>query len=223
MSTSSRVCARWTKDSFTSWHHCTFLHPRNMSRDTTLMSTDEYPYLVQKQGKLTTTTCGTDKNDQMTRLQKYRRHYKWPRRLIMKFFMWVIYNAYVLMNFVKPHAQSGCRLFTFHAFLEKLFAELVGDVRNDFNSSFSSRRLENVLVENRLRRDVHHEVLRPDSTCQNNRCAVCRKIYLMAKKAYPEALDRDLAKTTKNSLQMQILRWIFMHWWRKQQSLVWLA
>ena len=28
---------------------------------------------------------GTDKNDQMTRLQKCRRHYKWPRRLVMKF------------------------------------------------------------------------------------------------------------------------------------------
>ena len=28
---------------------------------------------------------GTDKNDQMTRLHKSRRHYKWPRRLVMKF------------------------------------------------------------------------------------------------------------------------------------------
>ena len=37
---------------------------------------------------------GTDKNDQMTRLQKSRRHYKWPRRLMMKFFMWAAYNAY---------------------------------------------------------------------------------------------------------------------------------
>jgi hypothetical protein len=28
---------------------------------------------------------GTDKNDQMTRLQKCRRHYRWPRRLMLKF------------------------------------------------------------------------------------------------------------------------------------------
>jgi hypothetical protein len=31
---------------------------------------------------------GTDKNDQMTKLQKCRRHYKWPRRLMIKMFVW---------------------------------------------------------------------------------------------------------------------------------------
>ena len=30
---------------------------------------------------------GTDRNDQMTKLQKCIRHYKWPRRLVMKFFL----------------------------------------------------------------------------------------------------------------------------------------
>ena len=35
---------------------------------------------------------GTDKNDQLTRLQRCRRHYRWPRRLTMKFMMWAIFN-----------------------------------------------------------------------------------------------------------------------------------
>ena len=49
---------------------------------------------------------GTDKNDQMTRLQRCRRHYKWPRRLMMKFFMWTTYNAYVIQGYYIPHAQA---------------------------------------------------------------------------------------------------------------------
>ena len=48
---------------------------------------------------------GTDKNGQMTRLQKCRRHYKWPRRLMMKFCLWTANNAYILLGYYKPHAQ----------------------------------------------------------------------------------------------------------------------
>ena len=48
---------------------------------------------------------GTDKNDQMCRLQKCRRHYKWSRRLMIKIFIWATYNAYILMGFSKPHSQ----------------------------------------------------------------------------------------------------------------------
>ncbi len=40
-------------------------------------------------------TGGTDKTDQMIRLQKSRRHCKWPRRLMIKFFMWTAYNSYM--------------------------------------------------------------------------------------------------------------------------------
>ena len=39
---------------------------------------------------------GCDKNDQMTRLHRSRRHYRWPRRLFIKIFMWACYNSYVL-------------------------------------------------------------------------------------------------------------------------------
>ena len=57
---------------------------------------------------------GTDKNDQMAKLQKSRRHYNWPRRLVMKFMMWDAYNAYVLMGCIKPHTPRSGRTFTFH-------------------------------------------------------------------------------------------------------------
>ena len=72
---------------------------------------------------------GTDKNDQMTRLQRCRRHYKWPRRLTMKFFMWTTYNAYVIQGYDIPHAQAGKRVTTYHSLLEQLCNELFGDVR----------------------------------------------------------------------------------------------
>lgn len=41
---------------------------------------------------------GCDKNDQLTRLHKTRKHYRWHRRRFIKFFMWACYNAYVLSN-----------------------------------------------------------------------------------------------------------------------------
>ena len=61
---------------------------------------------------------GTDKYDQMTRLHKCRRHYKWPQRLMMKFFMWTAYNAYILQGYYKPHALGGKKVTTVHVFLE---------------------------------------------------------------------------------------------------------
>ena len=36
---------------------------------------------------------GHGQNYQMTRLQKCRCHYKWPQRLVMKFFMWAASNV----------------------------------------------------------------------------------------------------------------------------------
>ncbi len=77
---------------------------------------------------------GTDKNDQLARLQKCRRHYKWPRRLMMKFFIWSCYNAYIIMDFFKPHVTPGSRTFTFHNFLEKLCTQLVADVEHRCSS-----------------------------------------------------------------------------------------
>ena len=139
---------------------------------------------------------GTDKNDQMTRLQKCRRHYKWPRRLVMKFFMWAAYNAYVIVNYIKSHTQPGKRTVTFHAFLEQLFEELVANYHRD-RSSFGNRRVSDVTNVRRLQRDAFHDVIRPADATTNNRCVVCRKIYLNAKARNPRAKDKDLPKRTK--------------------------
>ena len=132
---------------------------------------------------------GTNLNDQMTRLHKCRRHYKWPRRLIMKFFMWAAYNNYVQMNYQKPHKAPNKKIYTFHFFLEKLCLELVGDVRN---TTQRGRRRSNGDVEGRLQDYGNHEVQRAPQATGNNRCVVCIEKNRRARLANPDALERDL-------------------------------
>ncbi|XP_050392713.1 piggyBac transposable element-derived protein 4-like [Patella vulgata] len=132
---------------------------------------------------------GTDKNDQMTRLQKCRRHYKWPRRLIMKFFMWAAYNAYVIQGYYKSHMQSAHRNFTFHFFLEKLCHQLVGVVRN---MTQKGRRRSDTDQEIRLGDVGQHVCERAEHATTNNRCVVCTEKYRRAKLSCPNTLDKDL-------------------------------
>ena len=61
----------------------------------------------------------------MTKLQKCRRHYKWPSRLVIKFFMWAIYNSYVIKNFLKPNEIVGKRTLTFHMYVENFAMNLL--------------------------------------------------------------------------------------------------
>lgn len=137
---------------------------------------------------------GTDKNDQMTRLQRCRRHYKWPRRLIMKFFMWAAYNAYILMGFQKQHNQPGQRLYTFHAFLERLCIHLVGEVRN---TDHQGRRRSGADIDTRLQDTGRHHVERAPHATTNHRCVVCCEKYRRAKVANPQLSDKDLPKRKK--------------------------
>ena len=67
---------------------------------------------------------GVDRNDQMTRLNKSRKHYKWPHRLMVKFVMWAAFNAFVIMGIKQP----GRRKVTFHSFINDLCHELVGEL-----------------------------------------------------------------------------------------------
>ena len=69
---------------------------------------------------------GLDIKDQMTKLQRFRRHYKWPRRLKIKFFVWCVFNSYVIQDYNKPHKQPGQRVYTFHMFIDKLCHDVVG-------------------------------------------------------------------------------------------------
>ena len=48
---------------------------------------------------------GCDVNDQVTRLTRTRRHYRWPHCLFIKMLMWACFSAYHLMNFFNPHKQ----------------------------------------------------------------------------------------------------------------------
>lgn len=52
----------------------------------------QMPQLVKDYNKY---MDGCDKNDQMTRLHRSR-HYRWPRQLFIKFFMWASFNSYIL-------------------------------------------------------------------------------------------------------------------------------
>jgi hypothetical protein len=138
---------------------------------------------------------GTDKNDQVTKLQKCRRHYRWPRRLFVKFFLWAGYNAYIQMNFKKPHALAGRRVVTFHKFMESICEEYVAPVRTV--QSAMARRVSSHNEERRLNRDAHHDAERPASATGNNRCRVCSDKYLRAKRANPHLREKDLPKRSR--------------------------
>ena len=107
---------------------------------------------------------GCDNNDQMTRLNRARRHYKWPRRLFVKNVMWAIYNSYVI----------NCKLTgkkpTFMNYLHDLCYAMIGSFRSLHSrkrrlSADSDRRLQNV--------GLHFPAIGEDG--YNHRCIVCTK------------------------------------------------
>ena len=107
----------------------------------------------------------------------------------MKFFMRAAYNAYVIQGFYKQHGAPNHRVFTFHAYLEKLCLELVGDVRN---KTQKGRRRSGADPSARLSDVGLHEVERADHATRNQHCVVCCGKYRRAKLANPTAADKDL-------------------------------
>ncbi|GFS00009.1 PiggyBac transposable element-derived protein 4 [Elysia marginata] len=71
---------------------------------------------------------GSDKNDQMTRLNRSRRHNRWPRCLFIKFFMWACYNSFVIYVTKQEAAEKKPMFFT--RYIQKLCLELIGDYRS---------------------------------------------------------------------------------------------
>ena len=69
---------------------------------------------------------GCDLNDQMTRLFKSRKHYRWPRRLFLKMVMWAVYNSYILY---KEFTFHGKKLY-FTQYLDKMCYFLIGTHRS---------------------------------------------------------------------------------------------
>jgi len=140
---------------------------------------------------------GTDKNDQMTKLQRCRRHYKWPRRLMVKFFVWCAFNAYVICNRYKPHIVPGKRIHTFRMFVHELCHGLVGSYRRaPLPTSRQKSGEEHARLQNEPNFPVHLPE-RPSEATQNNRCTVCAEKYKQAKRTHPDAGDKDLPKRSK--------------------------
>lgn len=52
---------------------------------------------------------GVDHNDQMAKLFKPRKHYRWSCRFFLKCVMWVCYNAYIVAGHYIPHRKTGSR------------------------------------------------------------------------------------------------------------------
>ena len=115
---------------------------------------------------------GSDVNNQMTRLEKIRRHYHWPRRLIINFFVWVCYNAYIIMSYYSPHTVANKRPQTFKMFLNKVCLNIIGP----FHAKTKR-------CESRVNDDLHlqnvgiHFPERSEEATGDNTCAVCCKKY----------------------------------------------
>ena len=105
---------------------------------------------------------GCDKNDQTIRLEKIRRHYRWPRRLIVKFFVWRCYNAYIILSYYSPHVQAKKGTGTYKVFLNELCIGIIGEFRWK-----AKRRESRVDVNDELRFQIvgiHFPEMPPDAT-----------------------------------------------------------
>jgi len=152
-----------------------------------------------KDGSIANVTCpalvndynthmgGVDKNDQMAKLFRPRKHYRWPRRLLMKIIMWACYNAYIAHGHLVPHKRSGRRLYTFADFLQDCVNGLIGDFQS---SAVKRRRTGSAHLERLCNVGVHFPERAPDAT-GNNRCRVCREKHNRFHLAHPDVPDKD--------------------------------
>ena len=107
--------------------------------------------------------------DQMAKLFKPRKHYRWSRCLFLKCVMWVCYNAYIVAGHYIPHRKTGSRLYTFANFTEDCVDGLIAD----FQSTASVRRYSDEQI--RLQNVGVHFPERAVDATGNNRCRVCRE------------------------------------------------
>lgn len=137
-----------------------------------------------KDGSVTDITCpilvkdynaymgGCDLNDQQTKLYRTRKHYRWPRRLMVKCLMWCCYNAFVIRRHITPANSITKRKSSFSSFLDELCSELIGDVRS---GTPGRRRATASSSVTRLQRNEDHFPERPAEATSNNRCVVCQR------------------------------------------------
>ena len=111
-----------------------------------------------------------DKNDQIACLNKMRRHYRWPRRLFMKFFVWPDYNAYISMDSYRPHSRACHCFLTFHMFVDELCLQLVSDYCTAVHHREAGAQQSDLLL---LQGVGHHHFERSPGATGNNLCVVC--------------------------------------------------
>jgi len=117
---------------------------------------------------------GCDLNDQMCKVYRSRKHYKSPRRLIIKCLMWCCYNTFVIRRQIVPTTSVNKRKSSFLSFVDDLCMELVGDGGPPL--------LVDVNVQSRVRSHVYsvtwitsHSVLQRPSVMTDALCARRRK------------------------------------------------
>jgi len=136
---------------------------------------------------------GCDHNDQMTRLHRTRKHYKWPRRLFMKILMWAVFNSYVLYKASREGQDT--RTLSFSHYVDEVCSLLIGGFRSSHvrkarHSDEAERRLINV--------GLHHPQFKEDAT-KGHRCVVCSKKYEYFKKRNPNIPDKDIPLSRSKS------------------------
>ncbi|BFZ02399.1 hypothetical protein BsWGS_05438 [Bradybaena similaris] len=138
------------------------------------------PKLVKEYNKF---MGGCDRNDQMTRLHHTRRHYRWPRRLMMKGLMWAIYNSYVIMGHFKPEEVKKS---TFQNFVDDISLALVGAYRTT-----AVRRESRTDVPQRMENVGMHYPEAPEGVSRDHVCVVCEEKHNKYKKSHPGVAYKD--------------------------------
>lgn len=161
-------CDRMPLYFLTSFHNPTLLTTVNRKNKDATVERVQCPQMV---ASYTQNMGSCDRNDQMTKLYRSRKHYRWPRRMFLKCLTWTSYNAYVIRNHYKPN-NPGKRLYTFYYFIDELILALIGDYRTPAVIRRHSSTSANIA---HLRNVGQHTPEQPAEATKNNRCVICSK------------------------------------------------
>ena len=151
----------------------------------------------------TTSMGGCDTNDQMTKLYKSRKYYRWPRRMITKCIMWCCYNSYIIEGNFRPHKPTGKRLRIFYDFLDEVYISLIGE----FRSVSIVRQLSvTKVIEPRLQNVGSHHPERPaDATGNQTWCSLPRKSQQICSSKSRNCRQGQPVQESQNSLPLFFL------------------
>uniref|UniRef100_A0A0L8FU40 PiggyBac transposable element-derived protein domain-containing protein n=1 Tax=Octopus bimaculoides TaxID=37653 RepID=A0A0L8FU40_OCTBM len=118
-----------------------------------------------------------------------QRHDSKEHRKLPVFFIWATYNVYVIMGHYKLHNPQEQRVFTFHAFVEKLYHGLVGNYHRLLPMKIHPN------TDKHLQDYGLYKVERAPHATSNNRYVVCLEKHNRAKQQNPSATYKDLKKS----------------------------